>query len=363
MSKEIIEIDGSYLEGGGQILRMTLALSAIQGKSAKVINIRAGRPKPGLMAQHLSGLLLGRDICNGRLDGGVLGSTEMTLIPGKLTGGEHLADTKTAGSVMLLVQAVYLCTLYGNQSSHIVLRGGTDADFAPPVDYTIEIFRKISSMFGANFDIMLSRRGFYPKGNGEVVFKASPVKKKLNAVEMIDVGNVKTIQGRAYVAGKLPIYVAQKMVDEAKRILLERFGDVQFDIKSIKEDQHTAFGNGSGIVLWAETSTGCVLGGSSMGRVNKDAAMNGREAADMIVKAFNAGACLDGHAQDQVVILMALAEGKSRVRVGEITNHTKTAIYVAEKLTNAKFCINEDVGGSNIIECDGVGLDPLNKSN
>ncbi|CAL4216144.1 unnamed protein product [Meganyctiphanes norvegica] len=362
MSREIIEIDGSYLEGGGQILRMSLALSAIQGKSVKVINIRAGRPKPGLMPQHLSGLLLGRDICNGKLDGGVQGSTEMTLIPGKITGGEHLADTKTAGSVMLLVQAVYLCTLYGNESSHVVMRGGTDADFAPPVDYTIEIFRKISSKFGANFDILLNRRGFYPRGSGEVIFKASPVKSKLNAVEMVDVGKVKAIRGRAYVAGKLPIHVAQKMVDEAKRILMECFGDAQFDIKSIKEDQQKAFGNGSGIVLWAETSTGCILGGSSVGKPNKDAYTNGRDAAEIIIKAFNAGACLDHYAQDQVVILMALAEGKSRFRVGEITNHTKTAIFVAEKLTKAKFCINDHEKGSSIIECDGVGWDPLNRS-
>lgn len=361
MSKEIIEIDGSYLEGGGQILRMSLALSAIQGKSIKVIKIRAGRPKPGLMAQHLSGILLGRDICNGKLDGGMLGSTEMTLIPGKLTGGEHLADTKTAGSVMLLVQAVYLCTLYGNDSSHIVLRGGTDADFAPPVDYTIQVFRKISSLFGANFEVLLNRRGFYPKGNGEVVFKASPLKKKLNAAEIINVGDVKAIRGKAYVAGALPMHVAQKMVDEAKRILLEYFGDVHFDIKCVKEDQHTAFGNGSGIVLWAETSTGCILGGSSMGKPKKDAYMNGREAAEIIVKAFKVGACLDQYAQDQVVILMALAEGKSRVRVGELTNHTKTAIFVAERLSDAKFSIKEDKG-SNIIECDGAGWDPLSRS-
>lgn len=355
MSESIKDIDGGMLEGGGQILRMALAFSVLKQKPVRVYNIRAGRSNPGLRAQHLKGVEIVRDISGGKLKGGEIGSTEITLHPGKVRCGEYSADTGTAGSVGLLIQVALPCILFSNGITILKLKGGTNAEMAPQIDYTTEIFRPLLERFGATFGYKILKRGYYPRGGGEVHIRVNPVK-ELKTVNLVETGHVVNVWGWSFVAGTLPIKVAHLMADSAVETLRKALKNVDIKIERYKEHPDEAVGNGSGINLVAETSTGCLLGGSALGKRELKAEQVGQKAADELLQSINAGACVDSYSQDQIILLMAIAHGKSRVKCGPVTLHTQTAIHVAQELTEAKFNIINEGPDSNIIECEGIGL-------
>uniref|UniRef100_A0A673IWD3 RNA 3'-terminal phosphate cyclase n=1 Tax=Sinocyclocheilus rhinocerous TaxID=307959 RepID=A0A673IWD3_9TELE len=334
------------MEGGGQILRLSAALSCIQGASIKINKIRAGRSTPGLRPQHLSGLELVRDMCNGNLEGATVGSTEIMLTPGKIKGGNHIADTQTAGSVGLLMQISLPCALFAQGPSELCLKGGTNAEMAPQIDYTSSNQSRRDS------------EGYYPKGGGEVVLKVNPVK-ELSPINLTERGNITKIYGRAFVAGVLPFKLAKDMSTAAVRTIRKEVKDLYINIQSLQE-KDKACGNGNGIIIIAESSTGCIFAGSSLGKKGVYADKVGIEAAEMLLRNIRHNGCVDDFLQDQLIMFMALANGTSRMRTGPVTLHTQTAIHVAEQLTDAKFVIrkSEDEHANNdtyIIECQGVG--------
>ncbi|XP_031574471.1 RNA 3'-terminal phosphate cyclase-like [Actinia tenebrosa] len=357
--KEVIQIDGSLMEGGGQILRNSVTLSCLLNCPVHVYNIRAGRSNPGLRPQHMTGLQLVRDVCAGRLDGDTVGSTSINLHPSRIISGNFVADTKTAGSICLLIQVALPCLLYGPSTSQLTLKGGTNADMAPPIDYMIDVFKPAAEKFGVQFNLEIEKRGYYPKGGGIVHVKVKPVK-QLRAVQMVEFGSLVRLTGFAFVAGVLPYKIAQTMAREATKLLKRRYGDVPIDIKAVQESHDKAVGNGTGIQVMAETSTGCRLAGSALGKKGVPAEQVAADAVDQLVQNLESGGCVDEHLQDQLIILMALAEGKSHVKAGPLTMHTKTAIHVAQLVTKAKFNVTPCEGDSKdetcFIECEGIGM-------
>ncbi|XP_075217022.1 RNA 3'-terminal phosphate cyclase [Lycorma delicatula] len=353
---DLLDIDGSVLEGGGQILRLAATLSVLQQIPIRVRNIRAGRSKPGLRPQHLKGLEIARDICQGNLENAVENSVEVSFYPGQLTSGSYIGDTKTAGSICLMVQVALPCALFSSGQTTLQLLGGTNADMAPPIDHTVTVFKSVLKRFGGSFDHQLVRRGFYPKGGGEVKITVTPVK-SLKSVNMTDGGSVQQIWGVSYVAGsgEFLMKIMEKMASSAEQRLRPIVPGIPLNIKRVKEKPEDAVGIGTGICIFAETSTGCVLGGTALGKRGVPAEDVGRAAADELIESINFHSCVDQHTQDQIIILMALAEGKSSVKCGPITLHTETAIHVAQLLTKAKFTIKEEGPKSNIIECEGIG--------
>uniref|UniRef100_A0A182XCP7 RNA 3'-terminal phosphate cyclase n=1 Tax=Anopheles quadriannulatus TaxID=34691 RepID=A0A182XCP7_ANOQN len=355
---QLFEIDGSVLEGGGQILRMALCFSVLTKTPVRIRNIRQGRKKPGLAAQHLAGVELMRDICQGRLYKACLGSTEIEFYPGHIEHGRFVGHIQTAGSITLLLQATLPVAIFSSGPVTLDLRGGTNTDLAPQVDFLTEIFRPNMERFGASFDFDLIRRGYFPKGGGQCVIEVRPVQ-SLRPVTMVDVGSVTRFFGWSYVAGVLPLKIAHEMSSGAKSIL-NQIANSRADIEVYKESMDMApEGNCSGIIIGCETSTGAILGGSALGEARKKSFQSGEEAAHEIQSAISVGACVDRHVQDMMIILMALADGTSRIRTEPLTMHTKTAIYVTELMTKAKFNIIEG-NGSAIIECVGIGLRNIN---
>ncbi|XP_014364631.2 RNA 3'-terminal phosphate cyclase [Papilio machaon] len=352
---QCMEIDGSVLEGGGQILRNSISLSAILGIPVRVMNIRAKRSKPGLAAQHLKGIQLVAEMCRAKLKGASIGSTDVEFIPGKLRGGHYVADTQTAGSISLLLQVALPCALMADGPVTLDLKGGTNADMAPQIDYMCVVLRPLLLKFKVDFSWKIHRRGYFPRGGGHVTFDIKPVR-QLHGVDMTDQGVVKCVQGWSFVAGRLPIKMAYQMSDGARSELTNL---PNVNIQTYKEDQNMAPDNCNGIVLACETSTGCVLGGDALGRRGAEPYALGRCAAADVTAALRCGACLDKHAQDQMIIYMLLSEGRSAVKCGEVTLHTRTAIYIAELIAKVKFTI-KDEGEANIIECVGLGL--INKN-
>lgn len=355
MSQQIFEVDVGTLEGGGQILRMSLVLSALLKKPIRIYNIRAGRSTPGLRPQHLAGVRLVRDICNGCLVGDEIGSTEITFFPKNIAGGKFSADPGTAGSVMLLFQVSFPCLLYANAPSELFLRGGTNADMAPQIDHTLMTFKPIAEKMGAKFSCTVIKRGYFPKGGGEVSIKVTPIDSPLQPLTITDPGTLAAIEGRSFVAGVLPIKMAHGMADSAVQFLKRELPSVPMKIERLKEPTHLAEGNGSGIVIVGKTDKGCLLGGSALGKRGLQVEEVGRNAAKELIDDLKSHACVDRYTQDQLIIFMALAKGKSTLQIGVPTLHTKTAIYIAELLTDAKFHLHEK-DGCTTIECDGIGM-------
>ncbi|TKC40980.1 RNA 3'-terminal phosphate cyclase isoform X1 [Monodon monoceros] len=356
-----VEVDGSIMEGGGQILRVSTALSCLLGLPLRVQKIRAGRSTPGLRPQHLSGLEMIRDFCDGQLEGAEIGSTEIMFTPEKIKGGVHTADTKTAGSVCLLMQVSMPCALFAACPSELRLKGGTNAEMAPQIDYTAMVFKPIVEKFGFAFHCDIKMRGYYPKGGGEVIIRMSPVK-QLNPINLTDRGSVTKIYGRAFVAGVLPFKVAKDMAAAAVRCIRKEIRDLYVNIQPVQETKDQAFGNGNGIIIIAETSTGCLFAGSSLGKRGVNADKVGIEAAEMLLANLRHGGAVDEYLQDQLIIFMALASGISRIKTGPVTLHTQTAIHFAEQLAKAKFTVKksedeEDTSKDTyIIECQGIGM-------
>jgi len=355
-----VEIDGSLMEGGGQILRMTVSLSALLGIPIKISKIRAGRSSPGLKAQHLTGITIVRDMTGGQLTGGVMGSTEITFKPGPIHGGTVEADTKSAGAICLLAQTAVPCAYFAPKQTVLNLQGGTNADMAPQIDEYTEIFLPNIAKFGGTFEYEVVKKGFYPRGGGVVNFFINPVR-HMSPLVLLDPGKIISVTGWCFVAGSLPLKIGEQITRACKEMIKKTqspvLEGVDINIETYKEAAQSSFGNGSGIVIVAKTSTGCILGGSALGSPKVSPQDTGKKCAEELLEAVECGGCVDKYVQDQLILFMALAKGESQVKTGPLTLHTETAIHIAEKLTKAKFSIC-DVPYSNawIIKCQGMGL-------
>ncbi|KAJ7702429.1 RNA 3'-terminal phosphate cyclase domain-containing protein [Mycena rosella] len=360
-------IDGSVLEGGGQILRNSVSLAALLGKHLTIEKIRNGRKPPGLKNQHRTGIELAAEIASARVTGATNGSCEIDFVPGRIAGGTYAADPVTAGAATLLLQISLPLLLFAPSSapSTLTLKGGTNATSAPQIDYIQHVFLPFAARhFGLNVAVDVRKRGYFPKGGGEVHVTVSPGVDgaKLTSASVLERGAVTRIGGIAHIAG-LPAHLGRTMAESAtKRLAACGFGPdasvpVPVEIESKREKNEDTVGAGSGIVLWAELAGGGMIGGSAVGRKGADAITVGEEAANELIKGLEAGGAVDEWLEDQVVILMALAEGTSEIRCGKdgLTLHTKTAIWVAEQLTDAKFDITVEDSGHTVIRCKGIG--------
>jgi RNA 3'-terminal phosphate cyclase (ATP) len=215
------------------------------------------------------------------------------------------------------------------------------------------VFTPIAEKLGVRTECEVMRRGYYPKGNGEVYLKIHPVK-ELNPINIVDFGDLKRINGRAFVAGHLPIEIAKRMANTVIKELKNVYKNIPVEIEIVKEPDHTYIGTGTGLIVVAETTTGCILAGSALGKKGVTAEAVGLEAAQQLIEDLGHEACVDQFMQDQLIIFMGLANGISRIKTGPLTLHTKTAIHYTQLITGAKFEV-KTVNSGNIIECTGIG--------
>ncbi len=175
--KDILVIDGAHGEGGGQILRSSLALSLATGTPFRLVNIRAGRAKPGLMRQHLTAIQAAAAIGSAQVDGASIGARDITFYPGAVQGGAYHFAVGTAGSATLVLQTILPALLTAQQRSTVVIEGGTHNPFAPPFDYLQRVFLPVMSRMGACVSATLDKYGFYPAGGGKFTIEIEPIKR------------------------------------------------------------------------------------------------------------------------------------------------------------------------------------------
>jgi len=344
----VIRIDGSYGEGGGQILRTAIALSALLGVPVEVFNIRAKRANPGLQPQHLTGVNAAALLTDAELEGAAKGSTRLGFKPKSIKCGNFQIDIGTAGSISLIIQTLTPIALFAPCPVRLSITGGTDVAWAPPIDYMRHVFAPVVGKFGGRVKIEVLRRGHYPRGGGRVEVEVEPVD-VLKPLDAVDFGKLAKIRGISH-AVNLPAHVAERQARAAAEVLAkERYtADISTEVRN------DGLGPGSGIVLWAESDVGNVVGGDALGERGKPAEAVGREAAEKLLTALKSGASVDSHMADMAVVYMALAEGASRITTPELTLHLQTNMYIVERFLPVKFRV-EKLGSRHLIEVNGVG--------
>lgn len=340
----MIEIDGSYGEGGGQILRTSIALSAVLHEPVRIFNVRIKRPKPGLAQQHLTGIKAMQKITNAEVGGAEVGSTEVKFSPRAIEPGKYVINVGTAGSISLVLQTLLLPCAFAKDAIELKITGGTDVAWSPSMDYVRHIFYQIVAKMGYRVKIEVLKRGYYPRGNGEVVAKVFPVE-KFKSLQLVDGGNLIKIKGIAH-SSNLPCHIVEREIKAAKSALGREC--------EIAGECSKYFSTGTGITLWAEYESS-VLGGSAIGEIGKPAEKVGEEAARMLLEEMQSNATLDSHMGDQIIPYIALAEGESEIAVSRLTNHLKTNIYIVEKILGSRFEISEREG-KHYISVEGVGF-------
>ena len=350
----MIEVDGSMLEGGGQILRMTVALSAVTGVPVRIFNIRAKRENPGLRAQHMTAIRATASLVDAEVKGLALGSMELTFRPRTIKGGNFRFDVGTAGSTTLVLQSLLPAAAFAPSRVSVEVVGGTDNPLAPPVDYVIHVLKPTVAKMGYNFEVNLLRRGFYPKGGGIVRASITPVP-KLMPIRLEEQGEVKVVKGISY-SSRLPDHIARRMADSASKLLRKAGLEAEIELEALEPGHpKCALNPGCGIVLWAETTSGAVLGSDNLGEIGKPAEKVGEEAARKLLEEIESGATVDRHLADQLIVYMALAEGESVIKVNELTMHTLTCIELSKKLLpQTSFEVVK--GRPETIVCRGAGL-------
>jgi RNA 3'-phosphate cyclase len=354
MNNAFIEIDGSIGEAGGQILRTAVALAAATKKPCHIFNIRRGRPKTGLAAQHLLGLQALARLCNGKLEGDFLGSEEIKFWPGRVEPKDLSIKIETAGSIALVLQTLILPSLFAAlpikasieltqkpskkiSPVRIIFKGGaTDTFFSPTIDHLRYVFLKILEKMGARVEISISRRGYYPEGRAEVEIKVFP--SKLKNLNLTKRGQLKRILA---ISGASEFLRDKKVAERQLAGVREVLGRLKLPLEE-KAEYYLTFSPGSQICLIAEFEN-TVIGTDNLGKLGKRAEDVGKEAALELLREQKSEACLDKHLADQILPFLAMAEKTSMVTVSEVTDHCKTNIWVIEKFIKGEFKTEENL--------------------
>jgi len=328
----MIEIDGSFGEGGGQILRYALALSTIIGEKIRIINIRAKRDNPGLQRQHLTVVKALEKISRGHVEGAEIGSTEIIFEPRGIFGGEYVFDIGTAGSVTLLLQSVLPVLAFADRPSILKVRGGTDVPWSPTYDYFNNVFIRFLNRLGYIVELRLLRRGHYPRGGGEVVAEIKNNPRGFTSIQLVERGRIIEIRGNSH-AVRLPRHIAERQASAAYERLKSLGIDVaiKIDIESYPPDKDPHYGPGSGIALWAITENS-ILGSDSLGARDKRAEEVGEKAARTLFEDLSTGSALDRHMSDMIIPYLIFSEGTSIVTGSMLTMHAYTVLEISKKM-------------------------------
>jgi RNA 3'-terminal phosphate cyclase (ATP) len=293
-----------------------------------VRNIRAKRDKPGLAPQHLAAVRAVATLCRGRVDGLSLRSREVRFAPGAVSGGEYRFDVGTAGSVSLVLQALLPVWIAAGREAKVTVTGGTDVRQAPPIDYVQNVLLPLLARMGVGARLEVVRRGYYPRGGGEVRVTLAPGAVKPLALE--DPGPVLAIEGHAHVS-HLPEHIATRM----RAAALERFAATSPRVEVEVIGPTGAAGTGGGIVMWARTRS-TVLGAGRVAERGVRAETLGAAVGEELAADISAGATLDGHAADQILVYLALAKGGSFL-TRSLTAHARTAMWLIEQFLPVRF--------------------------
>jgi RNA 3'-phosphate cyclase len=332
-----LAVDGSYGEGGGQILRTALSFSIIQRRPVHISKIRAWREVPGVRPQHAAVLRILRDISGGVLEGGNVGSTEVFFTPDQVESRTLKMDLGTAASITLVLQAIVPAVSLSGATLEVELIGGTDVPWSPTADYFKVVVVPALRSMGLVVEFDVRRSGYYPRGGGRAraVIHSSSSLQSLNLSERKS-SPVVSVYSRC---GRLPRHVAERQAASA----VSRLKQEGIEVQKVNISTGESTSPGSSLLVSARDST-CFIGSDAIGARGRPAEQVGEHAAFEFIRTYGSGSTVDTHLADMLAPLLCLANGESRLLIPKVTEHLKTSLYLAELFIGSKYSVspNED---------------------
>lgn len=342
----MLEIDGSYGEGGGQILRTALSLSCHLGMPFRIYNIRKGRKKPGLMPQHLTAVRASALVSGAKVRGDSVGSTELIFEPNAVRAGEYFFDIGTAGSTTLLAQSLIPPLLFQEGHSVLILKGGTHVPMSPPFHYFTMAFIPMLKRLGLKIEADIESYGFYPKGGGKIRLTINGNRPSVHdSVFFTERGKILSVEGISAVCN-LPLSIAQRQKDALIKALTPSFSIEESAVRILE-----ANGPGQGTFIFLAVETECSHSGfSALGQRGKSAEAVGKEAASEFISYFSTGMCLDPHMADQIVHYLSLLFRHIEFTTSKITGHLLSNLWVTEQFLGIRYSVRGEEGSPGLIE-------------
>lgn len=327
---EFLEIDGSFGEGGGQIVRTAITLSCILNQPIIINNIRKNRKNPGLKPQHFTALKILEKICNANIDQAKIGDTSLKFIPNKIESMDLKENVGTAGSIPLIIQVLIPVIAICKKTLKLSIIGGTNVLWSPTIDFTQVVLREAYTRMGIDFSINIIKRGYFPKGGGIIELEVLPTK-KLNPIilEKRKTKNVKII----CTYSNLPTELIINHIHQMEKKLIKNNFTAQIQIK-----EESALDSGASVMV-SSIDDNSIIGIDST--FNKKTKNFDLDLDKFIQNKFS----LDENLADMLVLPASLAGGITIFQVKNISKHLETDLYVASKITGCKYGIGKLSGG------------------
>ena len=330
---EFLKINGGHGEGGGQIIRSAIVLSCITKQSIHLEDIRKNRKVPGLRPQHLTAIKILQKITKAKVIGAKLGSTELKFIPGNIESLELVEDIGTAGSIPLILQVLIPVVAISKKELILTIKGGTDVLWSPSIDYTQHILKEAYSRMGIKFSLELSKRGYYPKGGGEINLQVYPSRVKSISFSERKTNIVKII----CTFSKLPIEKIKKQIEEIKKKLTNE----NFIVK-IKIQNQEAIDSGASLLIYS-IDEHSIIGVDAL--FDKKTQKFDLDLDEFVKNSIG----IDANLADMLIVPASLGEKKTILQVRKISKHLETNLFVTSKITGCKYGIGKLTNGFEVI--------------
>jgi RNA 3'-terminal phosphate cyclase (ATP) len=347
-----VEIDGSYGEGGGQVLRTAISLSALTRKPVRVTDVRAGRSKPGLAPQHLTGVRALAEACRAEVEGAEIGSTDVVFEPtAEIRPGDYTFDVAeaahggSAGSVSLILQSLLLPLALAQTPSKLTIKGGTHVPWSPPYDFIADVYLPILSRMGVNASARQVSWGFFPAGGGRITVDIEPTK-EVAPLSLVERGELKFVHGRA-VACNLKSHIAVRMINRARNMLSGLGVPVNITPERVK-------GKGPGAFFFLRAEYENVTAGfSALGEPRKPSDKVAEEACGEFMEHDETGPPATAQLADQLLLPAAVASGRTEILTSRITKHLMTNAHVIRQFLPVQIDVDGNEGESGTIVVEG----------
>lgn len=344
----MIEIDGAEKSGSGTLVRFAVALCSLTSQPMRMVRIRQKREKQGLRPQHLLAVKACAQLSSGRLEGAEVGSKEITYYPGgSISSGFWQWDIGTAGSATMMAFTLIPLALFAGTRTCFTIRGGLFQDHAPTAFHMEKVLAPLLGQMGAKVSLKMIRPGYVPKGNGELDVSVEPVKAPLKAFAKTQRGEIRRIQGISLASHLAKQSVAQRMAERSRELLAQKGYNPYLDII----EDASALQSGAALLLWAESTGGCLLGFDRAGKRGRSSESIAQSVVEGLLTDISTGATVDRFAADQLILFAALARGQSRYIVPCMTDHIESNLWLIEKILGAGTEVKE-----NLISIDGIGF-------
>jgi RNA 3'-terminal phosphate cyclase (ATP) len=324
----MIEIDGAQQSGSGTIVRYAVAFSALLGQPLRLLNARAKRDQPGLRPQHLASVLACGELCQAKTEGLEVGARAFTFIPGaRIKGGTFTWDIGTAGSATMLALSILPLACFADAPTTARITGGIFQDFAPSPYHMQYVLAPLLERMGVRLALRVLRAGYVPRGAGVLELHVTPTPRPLHPLILVSPGQLGRVYGIAFSSHLEGRRVSERMARSCE----EHLTQAGLAVTIARVDDTAALHAGASLAVWAESSTGYIMGADRAGARGRSSEAIGRFVAAALLADWASGATVDRHMADQLVLFAALVDGTSRYLAPYQTDHLASNLWLVSQ--------------------------------